>query len=166
MEWHTSAKALVKNLGYTQTDLIPVLQVNTVAAVGHYLNGRRQPSPKQLKMLADFLGVTVDSFFAQPKIKDTVDQQLISRLQRKSGQQGDIRLRYGWSNPVGISNTVLVSKILKAGRFDDLLKAAKEFGISYLNQQAELINNLPQSTVQALKNIEIGFTQAKLQDVS
>ena len=60
MKWNEKAKRLMKIKKIRQEDLIKVLGVQTRGAVGHYLSGRRQPSPAQMKALADKLGCTLD----------------------------------------------------------------------------------------------------------
>lgn len=60
MRWNDRVKCLLKQRGMTQNSLISILKVNTQGAVGHYLNGRREPSYDQLVALADALGCTTD----------------------------------------------------------------------------------------------------------
>lgn len=61
-EWYERAKAHMKlcDPPVTQEDLIRLFGVTTRGAVGHYLNGRRDPSPAVMVKLADRLGLTLD----------------------------------------------------------------------------------------------------------
>jgi transcriptional regulator with XRE-family HTH domain len=59
-EWYVRAKARMSELGITQEDLLPVFGVTTRGAVGHYLSGRRDPSPSVMVKLADRLGMGLD----------------------------------------------------------------------------------------------------------
>jgi len=60
MKWYEKAKLLIANNKIRQEDLLDVFGVTTRGAVGHYLNGRRQPDPIQMKALADKIGCTLD----------------------------------------------------------------------------------------------------------
>lgn len=61
-EWYDRAKARMAALEpkVTQDDLLHVFGVTTRGAVGHYLNGRREPSAETLVKLSDRLGMTLD----------------------------------------------------------------------------------------------------------
>jgi len=69
MKWYEYAKRLMADKKIKQDDLIPVFNVTTRGAVGHYLSGRRQPSGEQLKSLADKLGLSIDDLLAGGIIK-------------------------------------------------------------------------------------------------
>lgn len=58
--WYDRAKARMSELGLNQADLMGPLGVRTRGAVGHYLTGRREPSPAQLLTLASILQVSMD----------------------------------------------------------------------------------------------------------
>lgn len=58
--WYATAKARMRQIGLTQEDLAAALGVTTRGAVGHYLSGRRQPSPEQMKVIADQLRMSLD----------------------------------------------------------------------------------------------------------
>lgn len=58
--WYDRAKRKMRELGLTQEDLKKPLGVKTRGAVGHYLTGRRDPSPQQLQELAAKLKINVD----------------------------------------------------------------------------------------------------------
>lgn len=64
MKWYLAAKRLMKAKKIRQDDLIETLGVKTRGAVGHYLSGRRQPTPAQLIALAGKLGCTVDELLS------------------------------------------------------------------------------------------------------
>jgi SOS-response transcriptional repressor LexA len=64
MSWQSTAKAKMRTLKITQTDLISVMGVTTRGAVGHYLSGRRTPSIDQFKALADHLGMKLDELMS------------------------------------------------------------------------------------------------------
>lgn len=57
--WYHRARSEMKEKSITQESLTSVLGVSTRGAVGHYLSGRRDPSPKQLVNLAGVLDVSV-----------------------------------------------------------------------------------------------------------
>lgn len=69
MKWYEKAKRLMKQKGITQPDLINALGVSTRGAIGHYLNGRREPSVEQMQALADILCVSIDALMS-----DELDQ--------------------------------------------------------------------------------------------
>jgi phage repressor protein C with HTH and peptisase S24 domain len=58
--WHERAKRRMKEVGKTQEDLIAPLGVTTRGAVGHYLNGRREPNAEQLQALAKELNCSIN----------------------------------------------------------------------------------------------------------
>jgi transcriptional regulator with XRE-family HTH domain len=60
MRWYDRAKKLMKLRGKTQEDLKRIFHVETRGAVGHYLSGRRQPSPDQIIDLAEALECRLD----------------------------------------------------------------------------------------------------------
>jgi len=60
MKWYERAKNRLKDQGLTQEDIIAPLNVTTRGAVGHYLNGRREPSQKQLLALCKKLDCSLD----------------------------------------------------------------------------------------------------------
>lgn len=68
MKWHEKARRLMKDKNIKQTDLIPVFDVKSRAAISHYLTGIRQPSPKQMKALADKLGCGLDELMSEDGI--------------------------------------------------------------------------------------------------
>lgn len=58
--WTLRAKQRMKHAGISQDDLIKPLGVKTRGAVGHYLTGRRQPTPMQLLAIANAIKCSVD----------------------------------------------------------------------------------------------------------
>lgn len=59
-EWYDRAKRRMRELGLTQEGLKKPLRVKTRGAVGHYLTGRRDPTPFQFAALATVLKTTTD----------------------------------------------------------------------------------------------------------
>lgn len=61
-EWYERAKSRMRELDppVTQEELMPLFGVTTRGAVGHYLNGRRDPSPALMVKLADKLEMSLD----------------------------------------------------------------------------------------------------------
>jgi transcriptional regulator with XRE-family HTH domain len=64
MEWYDKAKRLMADKKIRQEDLLGIFGVTTRGAVGHYLTGRRQPNPSQMKALADKLGCGLDELLS------------------------------------------------------------------------------------------------------
>ena len=58
--WNERARRRLTDLGLVQEDLCQPLRVQTSGAVGHYLCGRRQPTPAQLVALARTLRCSLD----------------------------------------------------------------------------------------------------------
>ena len=56
-KWIEIARKRMTDMGISQDDLCEVLGVKTRGAVGHYLNGRREPTLAQLRALAKKLGM-------------------------------------------------------------------------------------------------------------
>lgn len=166
MRWHETAKRLVDEAGIPRTALMTALGVRTPAAVSHYLNGRRQPSPDQLKALADALGVRIDDFFGAGPTSRAPSAALAERLRAHSGRPSTIsalRRRYAWSNPEGVAETVLIRNVLAAGRFDDILALATAFGLDRIEAIAGNDADLaarPRLT-RLLGNIRAGYERAR-----
>ncbi len=57
--WIIQAKKIMRNQGITQKDIASAMGKSTRGAVGHYFTGRSQPTVKQLKSLAKYLGITL-----------------------------------------------------------------------------------------------------------
>lgn len=60
MDWVDRTRQRMKQLDRKQRELMPVLGVGTLSAVGHYLNRRREPSIAQLEALCVFLDCSLD----------------------------------------------------------------------------------------------------------
>lgn len=119
--WHINAKNIIQQQGVIQKDLAPVLGVKTVGAVGHYLRGKRQPTPQQLKNLADHLGVKIDDFFQTEN-----SQALAGRL---TARRSTLQARYAWSTPDHANDAALTYNVIQAGIFQDMLELATQIGI-------------------------------------
>ena len=57
-KWHETAKSLMRDRGISIRALSDTLGV-TPGGAGHYLSGRRNPTPGMLKKIADAIGVSV-----------------------------------------------------------------------------------------------------------
>lgn len=75
MEWYKKAKRLMNAKKIKQEDLIDTFGVTTRGAVGHYLTGRRQPDPAQMKALANRLGCTIDDLMTDSE-PDPMQEQI------------------------------------------------------------------------------------------
>lgn len=135
--WYEKAHQLVKQANITQQELKVVFGVNSRAAVGHYLTGRRQPRPEQIKALADFLGVRIDDFFSPVSGKSDDAQALKARLKAQADHAPALGRRYDWSNPGGLSEQTLCLKVLQAGRYADMLALARQSGLELLQRTVE-----------------------------
>jgi len=71
--WYERAKRIMQAKGITQADLMQTLRVTSRGAVGHYLNGRRDPSPDQMAALAKALGVSMDELFGRAPRQEVVE---------------------------------------------------------------------------------------------
>jgi len=133
MRWYEAAKERVREVGLPLSALKAALGVSTSAAVGHYLSGRRDPSPTQLKALADALGMNVDDFF---RSVPAPPHDAVSRLRQRSSDTPvrRLRIRYAWSNPDGVSDQALIRNVLAAGRFEDILTLATVYGLERIEQ--------------------------------
>lgn len=63
-KWYLIAKPLLKKRGGGYKGLADRLHVQT-ATVGHYMTGRRNPTPEQLREIADYLGVSMATLFGE-----------------------------------------------------------------------------------------------------
>ena len=152
--WHINAKRIIQQQGVVQKELAPVLGVKTVGAVGHYLRGKRQPSPQQLKDLADYLGVKIDDFFRSEN-----NQALAGRL---ASRKSTLQARYAWSTPNQLNDDALAYNVIQAGLFRDMLELANRIGI---DKFIDAVQRHPQDqfSTQRLKiaeNIHAGYLQS------
>lgn len=85
--WHARAKRRMQDLGVTQMDLLSVFDVTTRGAVGHYLNGRRDPSPSVLTNLADKLDMSLDELLRGRSALTPKERELLENY-RSSNASG------------------------------------------------------------------------------
>lgn len=166
MAWHVGAKRIIRHAGIAWDELMPVFGVGTSSAVGHYLNGRRQPKPAQLKSLADYLGVRIDDFFAAEPSVSAHSSSIALRLRARTNNSSDthpLGVRYDWSNPGDMNEQALIHKVLAGGRFKDILILSSQVGIERLDSvvMANTYLSSQPRLEQMLKNIREGFNQAK-----
>lgn len=159
--WSEGAKRIVRAAGVRYEALQPVFGVKSPSAVGHYLNGRRQPSPEQLKRLADYLSVSMDEFFAPGAPGGALD-----RLKRLSAQGADAKPlghRYDWSNPGQMDDDAMCLKVLRRAVFADVLTLSKQRGferiLQFANHHADLKDNCRLQRI--LANIRTGIDRAQ-----
>jgi len=76
MKWYEKAKRLMKAEKIKQDQLLTVFNVATRGAVGHYLTGRRQPDPMQMKSLAEKLGCSLDDLLSDDDNVDAAQAQI------------------------------------------------------------------------------------------
>lgn len=85
--WASIAKGLMRDQGITQEDLLPVMEVETRGAIGHYFTGRRDPTIQQLMALAKKLGVTTSQLVGEdPILPDPEGRSEAYALLRQAGQ--------------------------------------------------------------------------------
>lgn len=74
MNWYEKAKKIMDAKGIRQHELLDVFGVTTRGAVGHYLSGRRTPSPEQLRSLAAKLSISIDELMSSAYSAPKADQ--------------------------------------------------------------------------------------------
>ena len=81
--WYKKAKAALKSRGIRYIDLAAMLDC-TEGAVGHYLNGRREPSVETLRIIAEQAGISLSELVGDdPRfIADISEKQLIDTYRR------------------------------------------------------------------------------------
>lgn len=167
MDWHIGAKEIIRQAGVTQDQLVSVFGVGTPSAVGHYLNGRRQPRPAQLKSLADYLGVRIDDFFEnEDAVSAAPAPSVTERLRERAtcmARRQPLGVRYDWSNPGGMSEQAFIHKVLAGGRFKDILTLSTQIGIDHLDATVMADTDLSSRPrlQRVLQNIRHGHNQAK-----
>lgn len=58
--WRDRAKSIMREKRITQTDLAAALGKSTRGAVGHYFTGRSEPDLEGFRLMANFLGVSLN----------------------------------------------------------------------------------------------------------
>lgn len=71
--WAQNAQKRMKQLGITQLELSNQLGLKTVGAIGHWFNGRRTPTLKNIELLADCLKIPITELFIVPGESKTLD---------------------------------------------------------------------------------------------
>jgi len=61
--WAINAKAKMNTLNLQYKDILHVFDVGTTDAIGHYFNGRREPSISSLLSLGELLHISNDDLF-------------------------------------------------------------------------------------------------------
>ena len=61
--WAQNAQKRMKQLGITQLELSELIGLKTVGAIGHWFNGRRSPSLKNIELLAEHLKLPIADLF-------------------------------------------------------------------------------------------------------
>lgn len=81
--WYDIANQRMRELALTHQDLATALSVSR-GAVGHYLNGRREPTIAQLRNIAALLGVTVAELLGESMRPASValDSRRVSIIER------------------------------------------------------------------------------------
>ncbi len=95
MEWYDYVKVLMKQRGITQEDLVPVLGITTRGGIGHYLRGERQPSPRQMKNLIDYLDVDFSALFGsedEHSVKEEIYNRELAKIASKLSEESKQKL--------------------------------------------------------------------------
>ena len=71
----------------------------------------------------------------------------------------DLGRRYDWSNHGGLSTQALCLRVLRAGRYDDILELSRHTGLRRLQQVADATPDLRSNRflLRKLANIRVGF---------
>lgn len=95
--WAAVARQRMGELGMTQEQLMPILNVSTRGAVGHYLSGRRVPSPEQMAALAKHLGLSLEAFLdgeAVPARKQSKDFVTVRAPVDPNGATAEVEVKF------------------------------------------------------------------------
>jgi len=89
VEWYDRAKLALKARNVRYVDLMSALGVETAGAVGHYLNGRREPTVKQLKAIAKAAGLSLDEMTgSDPRfVNDDIEKRAIDALRNIASEE-------------------------------------------------------------------------------
>ncbi len=123
-----------KSMGYTQDQVAQSLDVRR-QTIADLENGKNVGSHLLLGALT-YLGISFDTASTKPYQKSIHHQ---SRLVKESGQSlqisNEFDFPYDWSNPGGMSDDVLIMKVLKRLRFADIVRLCKRFGVDRIDQE-------------------------------
>lgn len=92
--WAINATATMNEQGIAQNSLTKVFDVDTAGAVGHYFNGRREPTIEQLQRLAKHLGVTIDRLVNPPNPLRKVDADYEAPKESTPSDISKVSLKY------------------------------------------------------------------------
>ncbi|WP_018693520.1 hypothetical protein [Algicola sagamiensis] len=76
--WAEPTLKIMEEKGVKKSHLLPVLNVTTRGAIGHYFRGRVDLSATQLKNLSEFLEVPVSALFGEQTTTRTVSSDAIA----------------------------------------------------------------------------------------
>lgn len=84
-QWHIRARHLIKERGLRYIDVAQALGV-TESAVGHYLNGRREPTIAIMRKLAAMCGISLSELVGEdPRfVVDEQEKQLVDLIRSLS----------------------------------------------------------------------------------
>lgn len=71
--WAQNAQKRMKQLGMSQLELSNQLGLKTVGAIGHWFNGRRTPTLKNIELLAACIKMPITELFKIPGESNTLD---------------------------------------------------------------------------------------------
>ncbi len=121
-------------MGYTQDQVAQSLDVRR-QTIADLENGKNVGSHLLLGALT-YLGLNFDASPPKPYQK-SIDHQ--PSVIKESGQSlqisNEFDFPYDWSNPGGMSDDVLIMKVLKRLRFADIVRLCKRFGVDRIDQE-------------------------------
>lgn len=82
MEWYGRAQEIIRNTKSLSTGELADLLSVTPSACGHYLNGRRDPSPKQLQIIAKYVGLSMSELFGETSDKNGIWDASVADAER------------------------------------------------------------------------------------
>ena len=123
-----------KLMGYTQDQVAQSLNVRR-QTIADLENGKNVGSHLLLGTLS-YLGL---NFQASPTklYQESIDRQssLVKESQQSLQISNEFDFPYDWSNPGGMSDDVLIMKVLKRLRFADIVRLCKRFGVDRIDQE-------------------------------
>lgn len=119
--WAQIAQKRMKLLGISQQELSEMIGLKTVGAIGHWFNGRRTPSLKNIELLAECLNIPLTDLFRIPGENKTLDgdakhltDALMLLCRAVSAPKEDVKVFFEVYELLGAENVVKAVEILNS----------------------------------------------------
>ncbi|MEC4724285.1 helix-turn-helix domain-containing protein [Shewanella sp. D64] len=149
-KWAVNAEVLMKHNSIQQGDLLDIFGVTTKGAIGHYFNGRREPSLNGLIKLSELLHISMSDLFGEDipvgetkqrdNVQDISEQHLTDALKLLARaieiSTDDVEVFFKVYEKVGPDNILKAARILSKADYQSTDKISAVIEIQDFIKQA------------------------------